>query len=138
MGVTHFSCASNLSLPYHLLHFHRHDIWWSAVSMKSASMYLLLCPCHLLPIFSFHPPSSTLNVCYTIWKRPLFSPIKCMIFTKKIMLVTIEYLNNRGRIIYDTTLLLSCINFVIDLVLIHRRVSEVLLIILIQSPTDFN
>jgi hypothetical protein len=38
VGVIHFSCASNLSLPYRPLQIHRYDIWCSAVSIKSASM----------------------------------------------------------------------------------------------------
>jgi len=48
------------------------------------------------PHFLYVPPSSTLKEYYTIWKRPLFTPINCTIFTKKIKFVTIEYLNNRG------------------------------------------
>jgi hypothetical protein len=94
-GVTHFSCVSNLSVPYHLFRF------ISMIYGDQQSLWiLLLCSFFVsLPLTAhiFLPSAlKHLKECYTIWKRPLFSPIKCMIFTKKIKLVTIGYLNNRG------------------------------------------
>jgi len=79
-------CSSNSS-PWYLVNKGLYEILFLC-SFSVTATYS--------PHFLYVPPSSTLKEYYTIWKRPLFTPINCTIFTKKIKFVTIEYLNNRG------------------------------------------